>query len=79
MLGKLLANIIANPDAENYRKVKAMNKQMEELLTRSSSGVRLLKMTGFNEKSGFWVNDLDVKYLKVIRADMDLGFRKAYT
>jgi hypothetical protein len=56
LLGKLLANIISNPENEQYRKVKGMNKQMEELLTRSSSGVKLLRLVGFNESGGFWVN-----------------------
>lgn len=48
---------------------------MEELLTRTNTGIMLLRQAGFVESNGFWSNNLEIKYLKVLRTDMDLGFR----
>lgn len=74
-MAKLSSNIVSNQNDDNYRRVKGANKQMEELLTRTKAGTRLLKQAGFTEKNGFWTNTLEIKYLKVLRTDMDLGFR----
>lgn len=71
--------MISNPDNDQYKSVKGMNKQMAELLSRNKVGVKLLSLAGFVEKEAFWVNSLEAKYLKVIRTDMDLGYRKLVT
>ena len=55
--------------------MKKTNKQMNELLGKYSYGVKLLSEVGFNGKDGNFENEVEQKYLKIFRTDMDLGYR----
>ena len=78
LLVTLLSNIYSHKDDENYRKVKKTNKQINELLGKYSYGVKLLSEVGFNSNEGNFVNEVEQKYLKIFRTDMDLGYRQFF-
>ena len=78
LLVTLLSNIYSHKDDENYRKVKKTNKQINELLGKYGHGIKLLSEVGFNDQEGHFVNEIEQKYLKVFRTDMDLGYRQFF-
>lgn len=45
------------------------------MLGKYSSGVGLLKLNGFEDENGFYVNKMEGRYLKIYRTDLDLAYR----
>lgn len=75
LLGTLLANIYNNKESDNYRKVKKTNRQVNESLGKYKAGVLLLKLNGFEDEEGCYVNKFELNYLKLLKTDLDLGYK----
>lgn len=75
LLLNLISNIYNNKEADNFRKVRKTNKQIHDLLGRYANGVRLLEDVGFIDEEGFYVNNTDIKYLRVYRMDLEVGYK----
>lgn len=75
LLVTLLSNIYNNKSSENYRTVRKTNSQVNDLLGRYKNGVKLLNEVGFLDKGSGYVNNTDVKYVKIYRTDLDMAYR----
>ena len=71
----MISNIYNNPEKDIYRKVRKINKNVESF-GRFASGKKLMVELGWKEDNEHWVNDVDVKYLKIWRSDLDLAFSR---
>ena len=76
ILSKLVTNIYSNPDTDSYRSVKGTNRRVGENLINYSAGVKLMEMMGFSSEEGNWINRVEVKYLKMYKIDLDLGYKQ---
>lgn len=45
------------------------------MLGRYKYGIKMLQDMGFIDEGGFYVNNTDIKYLKIFRTDLDLAYR----
>lgn len=73
----LLDNICKNPDPESFRTIKATNAQLGEVLFKYKYGKKLLESIGFYPQEGnIYRNDLEVKYLRTHRTDLELAYRR---
>ena len=55
--------------------MKGTNRLVGEHLIGHSAGVKLLEMVGFKSEEGNWVNRVEVKYLRLYKTDLDVGYR----
>lgn len=55
--------------------MRKSNNQIYELLGRYKNGVKLLKELGFVDKGASFVNVLEEKYLKILRVDLEMGYK----
>lgn len=76
LIVNLVSNIYNNKESQNFRKVRKTNKQINDLLGKYKHGIKLLEDIGFLDDGGFYVNNTDVKYLKVFRTDFDVAYKK---
>ena len=51
------------------------NSQVNDLLGRYKSGVKLLNEVGFLDKGSGSVNHKPLKYVKIYRTDLDMAYR----
>ena len=72
----LLENIIRE-DTDSFRQVKTTNAQLGEHLFKFPAGRQLLESIGFFPQTGnIYRNDMEVKYLKTYRTDLEVAFRR---
>ena len=70
----LISNIYSNKESDNFRRVRKTNKQINDCLGRYKSGGRLLEEVGFLDEGAFYINNTDIKYLKLYRTDLDVAY-----
>lgn len=75
LLVTLLSNMYNNKNVQSYRKVRRNNSQIYDMLGKYKAGVKLLNEIGFVDETGSYVNNTDVKYLKIYRTDLDMAYR----
>ena len=75
LLNTLTTNIYSHDDDEHYRKVRRVIKQVSEL-SKYSAFEKLMQKLGWKIEGDSWVNQVESKYLKIFKTDLDVGFKQ---
>lgn len=75
LLVVLVSNIYNNKGSDSYRRIRKTNSQINELLGKYKYGQKLLSEVGFKDDGSGYLNNTDVKYLKIYRTDLDMAYR----
>jgi len=83
LIGKILDNIIKNPEEEKFRNLNENNAKLKQTIFKYDSSKKIVELLGFRKKEGGtesqnqYYNPLDVSNLKHIKIDIDIAYKNS--
>ncbi|KRX01748.1 hypothetical protein PPERSA_01618 [Pseudocohnilembus persalinus] len=70
----MIEKIVQSPEDLKYRTLKKSNQTVQQTVLNYKSGKNLLQMIGFQENGEIYTNQMEYKFIKLLKVDIDLAY-----